>query len=60
MASSNATMQAIWLRNLLNELNFLQPFPAELNLDNQSAITLTSNPQFHAQSKHIDIWHHFI
>src|SRR6266700_2858147 len=27
MASSNATMQAIWLRNLLNKLNFIQPFP---------------------------------
>jgi hypothetical protein len=40
MASSNATTQAIWLRNLLNELNFIQPFPAELNLDNQSAIAL--------------------
>ena len=59
MASSNATTQA-WLRKLFNELNFLQPTPAKLLLDNQSAIALASNPQFHAQSKHIDIRHHFI
>ena len=55
MASSNATTQAIWLRNLFMELNFIQPLPAELLLDNQSAIALASNPQFHARSKHINI-----
>ena len=60
MASSNATTQAIWLRSLFTELNFIQPSPAELLLDNQSAIALASNPQFHARSKHIDIRHHFI
>ena len=60
MASSNATTQAIWLWNLFTELNFIQPSPTELLLDNQSAITLASNPQFHARSKHIDICHHFI
>ena len=55
MASSNVMTQAIWLRNLFMELNFIQPSPAELLLDNQSAIALASNPQFHARSKHINI-----
>ena len=60
MASSNATTQAIWLQSLFTELNFIQPSPAELLLDNQSAIALASNPQFHVRSKHINICHHFI
>ena len=60
MASSNATTQAIWLQNLFTELNFLQPSPVELLLDNQSAIALASNPQFHVRLNHIDIHHHFI
>lgn len=28
--------------------------------DNQSAISLARNPQFHGRAKHIDIRHHFV
>ena len=28
--------------------------------NNQGAITLAKNPQFHAYTKHIDIQHHFV
>jgi hypothetical protein len=28
--------------------------------DNQSAIAMAKNPQFHSRAKHIDIRHHFI
>ena len=28
--------------------------------DNQSAIALTKDGSFHAHTKHIDIWYHFI
>ena len=28
--------------------------------DNQSAISLAKNPQFHGRAKHIDLRHHFI
>ena len=28
--------------------------------DNQVAISLAKNPQFHCQAKHIDIRHHFV
>ena len=28
--------------------------------DNQSAIALAKNPQFHTHTKHIDIQHHFV
>jgi hypothetical protein len=28
--------------------------------DNQGAISLTKNPTQHAQTKHIDVQHHFV
>ena len=28
--------------------------------ENQSAISLAKNPQFHGRAKHIDIRHHFV
>ena len=31
-----------------------------LFMDNQSTIAFVHDNQFHARSKHIDIWHHFI
>jgi hypothetical protein len=60
MASSHAVKEAIWLRSFLNGIGFQQNEASELFLDNQSAIALAYNPEFHARSKHIDIRHHFI
>src|SRR5579859_4145388 len=31
-----------------------------IHIDNQGAIALIWNPQYHAQTKHIDIQHHYI
>src|SRR5204862_6477111 len=31
-----------------------------LYIDNNSALKLTRNPEFHSRSKHIDVKHHFI
>lgn len=31
-----------------------------MNIDNQSAIKLIKNPEFHKRTKHIDIKYHFI
>lgn len=51
--------EAIWLKSLMNELGFEQR-PVEINVDNQSAIKLVKNPEFHKRSKHIDIKFHFV
>jgi transposase InsO family protein len=60
VAITHAAKEAIWLRRLINEL--FQPFksPTTLYCDNQSAIALTRDGQFHARTKHIDIRYHFI
>lgn len=32
----------------------------DFNMDNQSAIRLVKNPEFHKRTKHIDVRYHFI
>lgn len=60
VAATHASKEAIWLRNLIGEL--FTPFTTSTTLfsDNQSAIALTKDHQYHARSKHIDIRFHFI
>jgi hypothetical protein len=43
-----ATKQIIWLPNFFDALGFTQSRLSELHIDNQLAIVLTENPQFHA------------
>jgi len=60
MASSNATKEAIWLRTLLEELEYPQVAATIIHADNQGCIALAHNPVNHSRAKHIDIKHHFI
>ena len=58
-----ATKEVIWLKTLLNQL--LRPRDSDPKTtiifgDNQGAIALAKNAQFHARTKHIDIAHHFV
>jgi len=56
MGQTQATKEAIWLRKLLNELNMSQGKAATIICgDNQGAIALSSNPQYHSRTKHMDI-----
>lgn len=59
MALSEATKEAIYLRNLLCEISGSLDCITIFN-DNQGAQKLCSNPVFHDRSKHIDIRHHFV
>ncbi|GBO43956.1 Retrovirus-related Pol polyprotein from transposon TNT 1-94 [Araneus ventricosus] len=51
IATSQACKEAIWLYRLFIEIYHLQCFPV-LQVDNQSAIQLIKNPEFHNQTKH--------
>jgi len=60
VAATHAAKEALWLRSFLGDI--LGPLNSATTLycDNQSAIALTKNDQFHARTKHIDIRYHFI
>lgn len=59
MAITEATKEAIYLKNFLSELIGYNKTVYLFN-DNQSAIALSANPIYHKRSKHIDIKYHFI
>ena len=59
-AAVQATKEAIWLRNILEELKIMQIEATTIYCDNQAAIALSKNPEFHSRSKHVDIQYHFL
>ena len=48
------------MRQLTTELQSLPKAPTVMYEDNQSAISMTKNQQFHGKGKHIAIKYHFI
>lgn len=54
--------EASWLRQLLNELGYKSPDARsiEMKCDNQGALSLSENPEFHQRTKHIDIKYHYL
>jgi hypothetical protein len=60
VASTQATKEAIWLRSLLGKIFGEFTGLTTLYRDNQSAIALTRDHQYHVHTKHIDICFHFI
>ena len=60
MALSSAAQETIWLRELYKDLNNKLTTPTIIFKDNQTAIKMAKNPQYHGRSKHISIKYHFI
>jgi hypothetical protein len=60
IASTHAAKEAIWLRQLLSDLSYGIQLPTPLCINNQSAITIAKNPEFHDCTKHIDICYHYL
>lgn len=60
MSISNAAREAVYLKRLLGELEGAEEKSVILNVDNQGAMKLATNPVFHNRSKHIDIKYHHI
>ncbi len=65
MALKEATKESLWLYRFTSyiiatlELKLFINIPKIL-VDNEAAIKLAENPEFHKRSKHIDISYHFI
>jgi hypothetical protein len=62
IAGAHATKEAIWLKNLVSEIwkDQIKNSPITLYIDNQSAIAIAKNPEFHDRTKHIEVRHHFL
>ena len=60
VALSSTAQESVWLKHLTTELGSPPKTPTTIFEDNQSAIAMTKNPQFHGRAKHIDIKYHFI
>lgn len=58
IAACMATKQIVWMHHLHHELGCVQQQPKTLYNNNQAIIRLVRNPQFHKQTKHIDLQYH--
>ena len=61
MALASAIQEAIWLRQLISNLRIAESEttkPTTIMEDNQSAICMSKNQQYHGRTKHIDIKYH--
>jgi hypothetical protein len=57
---ANATVEVMWVQDLLKELGVSNPPSARLWCDNMGAKYPTSNPVFHGRMKHIEVDYHFV
>ena len=55
-----ATNEGIWLKAILEEINFDEGKSIEIYCDNQSCIRLVSNPRINDNIRHISMKHHFL
>ena len=60
IAAIACACQAIWLRRILEELQFMQVEATTVFCDNNSIIKLSRNPVLHERSKHIDVKYYFL
>lgn len=59
VAASEGARELIWLKRLLDDIGVLKETP-ELMVDNEAAIKLAQNPEYHRRTKHIRIRHFYV
>jgi len=59
-ALANASAELCWMQALLCELGVSLSAAPTLYCDNIGAIYLSSNPMYHARTKHVEIDYHFV
>ena len=50
----------MWMRQLLGEFGMRVSGVSELRVDNQSAISVTRNPEHHGRMKHLDLRYYWL
>jgi len=59
VAASEATREAVWLKRLLSDIIGFKETPV-IQIDNEAAIRLAQNPEYHRRTKHIQTRHFFV
>jgi hypothetical protein len=62
LALAHAGKEAVWIRSVHEQLHRFEYVegPIKIYGDNQGAIALVQNPEFHARTKHIDVSAHYV
>ena len=60
VAAAYGACQAVWMRNVIEEIGFKQGEGTILFCDNSSTIKLSKNLVLHGRSKHIHVRYHFL
>jgi len=55
MAAIEGGKEIAWMRNILSEFGYGTQQASTLKMDNQSAISVSKNPEHHGQMKHLDL-----
>jgi hypothetical protein len=55
IAAVDAGKEIVWMRQFLGELGYPQHGASILRMDNQSAISVSKNPEHHGRMKHLDL-----
>jgi len=53
VSAMDAGKEVAWMRQLLNKFGFTLPGLSTLAMDNQSAISIAKNPEYHGHMKHL-------
>lgn len=57
---ANTAAEVVWVCQLLKDLHLFLSTTPIISYDNQSAVSLSSNPTFHSKIKHFAIHYHFV
>ena len=55
-----AAQESTWLMHLMRNLHHTIDYAVPLHCDNQSAIRLAENLEFHARTKNVEVHYHFV
>ena len=55
IATVQAAQEILWLRNLFTEFGYTFSTPPSLYIDNQSALLVVKNPEYHRRIKHLNL-----
>ncbi len=60
VAACETSKEGVWLTRLMEDIRGEKSGPMPLYCDNEAAIRLVKNPEFHQRTKHIDVKYYFI